>query len=84
MRVLAEIGARGVDGQRLVTLARLVSQAVLVERNCLRVETRKGWHVYVATAAPEGVRELNVGGDVKIDLLCTQRNGAVVYPSKGV
>ena len=28
MRVLAEIGARGVDGQRPVTLARLVSQAV--------------------------------------------------------
>ena len=27
MRVLAEIGARGVDGQRPVTLARLVSQA---------------------------------------------------------
>ena len=27
MRVLAEIGARGVDGQRPVTLVRLVSQA---------------------------------------------------------
>ena len=27
MRVFAEIGARGVDGQRRVTLARLVAQA---------------------------------------------------------
>ena len=27
MRVLAEIGARGVDGQRPVTLVKLVSQA---------------------------------------------------------
>ena len=27
MRVLAEIGARGVDGQRPVTLVELVSQA---------------------------------------------------------
>eukprot|EP01048_Picozoa_sp_COSAG05_P015664 COSAG05_NODE_1914_length_3840_cov_5.230687_2_plen_709_part_00 len=48
--------------------------ALLTERDCLRVETQKGWHVYVATAAPEGVRELNVGGDVKVDLLVSQRN----------
>ena len=35
MRVLAEIGARGVNGQRPVTLARLVSQAVVVSQNGL-------------------------------------------------
>ena len=48
--------------------------ALLVERDCLRVETTKGWHIYVRTEAPYKCREIAVGGDFKIDLLLCQRN----------
>ena len=48
--------------------------ALLIERDCLRVETNKGWHVYVKTDAPAGLPEISVGGDFKIDLLVSQRN----------
>ena len=44
MRVLAEIGARGVDGQRPVTLARLVSQAERVSR-------------FIRRTCPQGARQ---------------------------
>ena len=47
--------------------------ALLVERDCLRVETTKGWHVYVKTDGT-GTKEIGVGGDFKVDLLTGKRN----------
>jgi hypothetical protein len=47
---------------------------LLVERDCLRVETTKGWHVYVKTDAIDNCKEIGVGGQFAIDLLVKQRN----------
>ena len=48
--------------------------ALLVERDCLRVETTKGWHIYVRTDALDNCKEIGVGGDFKVDLLTGKRN----------
>ena len=48
--------------------------ALLVKRDCLRVETSKGWHIYVRTDALDNCKEIGVGGHFKIDLLTGKRN----------
>eukprot|EP01049_Picozoa_sp_SAG25_P003005 SAG25_NODE_164_length_13142_cov_11.645787_11_plen_258_part_00 len=46
-----------------------------VERDFLRCETNKGWHVYIQCQIPDGSREVGVGGPhLELDVLNNQRN----------